>query len=489
MAELPIEMWHLIFDHLQLADLSSCARVSKAVYFAVKAYRIREIAFTGRVHEWFHSTPTIDHKHRVDYSLASILKLSSFDFDYLKRLKIGRSSAIHLDDINRFVHLEELDISLKNNWKTRHLSLASLKVLYVSVPSDIPYVKLDTPSLKKVHTYSLEKLEFIHPESVQCIHTFVHSGKLSTFSNLEYLNITNYYNQDDFSSSYASRFSSYKRHNYATRFEQFSLIALEKLKEIDFNYHDDGVMKIGNFRETIANLLALDRPDLKVFWQNVQVTDPSLLTEYERTINNTGSLLVFQLQHYEMLKENEVFLDFFNDSIRVLTRAGFNPRSDEFLSKLLAKFSFRRIRMTYYIEEQELLLKLIARSPSLLSLSFPDTDLGQSFFERVADTIRLNAIPLQILDIRNCTILNFEFVLRFRDLLCFRTDQQLPGRLVSKLFKLPMLTEIQFTFGRSVTIIGRVSPSRFLLNGEPLSKQELFEIFRVKSGSTQCGLM
>ena len=93
MADLPIELWHSIFDRLQLTDLSSCAQVCKGFYLVVKEYRIREIAFTRRVHQWFHLTTPTNHKHRVDFTKAFILKVSSFNFDYLKRLKIGRWSS------------------------------------------------------------------------------------------------------------------------------------------------------------------------------------------------------------------------------------------------------------------------------------------------------------------------------------------------------------------------------------------------------------
>ena len=486
MANLPIELWHSIFDFLELVDISACARVSKAVYLAVKAYRIREIAFTRRVYKWFHyTTPIIHHKHRVDFTMASMLKRSSFDFDHLKRLKIGRRSAIDLDVINQFIHLEELDIDLKNyeNEKSRTLSLPNLKVLYIFVPDHLPYVKLDTPRLAKLNTFSLKTLEFVYPESVQCIHTFIHDGKLSMFCNLEYLNITNYYNQNDFFSSYASR-----------EFEQFSWIALEKLKAIDFNYHpDNGVIIIGNFRGTISNLLTLDRPDLKVFWQNVQVTDPTLLTEYERSIGNFKSLLAFQLQHYEHLKKKiDCFWNYeFNGSMTKLSRAGFNLRSEKFISKLIARYSFRRIVIIGQVEEREILLELIARSSNLLSLEFEKSARDQSFFDRIADTIQLNDIPLEIFVIRKSTIgvLNFEFVLRFRDLMWFGTDQQLPAKLIEKLFEMPMLAEIEFPFGQSFNRIGRVSASRFFWNGKSVSRQVLFEHFGIKSGSIQCGLM
>ena len=487
MVDLPIELWHLIFDHLQLVDLSPFALVSKAVYLAVKAYRIHEIAVTGRVNRWFHyTTPITDHKHQVDFTMASILKRSSFDFDYLKRLKIGRSSAIDdLDMINRFVHLEELDIDLANyeNKKSWTLLLANLKVLYLFMSDHLPYVELDTPRLSKVCTFDLKKLEFIYPESVRCIQTYYHSGKLSMFRNLEYLTFTNYYNKFDFSSAHDFR-----------SFDQFSLTALKKLKEIEFHYYLPYEKEnLHDIKEATSNLLGLQRPDLKVFWQDVQVTDPNLLTEYERTDLSVRSLLAFQMQHYELLRDKIDFLDYgFNESMRKLLKAGFNPRSEEFLSKLLAKYSFRKISVTGQVEERELLFQLIARSPSLLCLNFSNSDLDQSFFDQMADTIHLNGIPLQLLGIENSAVgvLNFEFVLRLRDLLLFSTDQKLPTKLIPKLFELSMLDKLVFSSGCDSVLnkIERISARRFLLNGMPLSRQELMKRFN-RPDLTECGLM
>ena len=74
--------------------------VSKTVYFSVNEYRIREIARSLVECTDGFTTPTPITKHRVDYSMVS------FNFDYLKRLKIGRLSSIDdLNIINRFVHL------------------------------------------------------------------------------------------------------------------------------------------------------------------------------------------------------------------------------------------------------------------------------------------------------------------------------------------------------------------------------------------------
>ena len=478
MTDLPIELWHSIFDRLELVDLSSCAQVCKAVYLVVKAYRVREIAFTRGVHEWFHyATPTIDHKHRLDYSLASILRRSSFNFVYLKRLKIGRKSAIDLNVINRFVHLEELDIDLANyeNEKSWTLSLANLKVLYLFVLEGFSYVELDTPRLAKVRTFNLGKLEFIHPESVRCIHTFEHSGKLSMFRNLEYLTLTDCYNRLNF------------HHFYVLRsFNQFGVASLTKLKEIHFyytytNYEENNM---SNFKKMAANLLAMGQPNLNVFWFQVQVTDPNLLTEYERSMETVGSVVAFQLQHYEMLKKKIDFLWWyeFNGSMKKLSRAGFNLRSEEFLSKFLSKFSFRRINVTDRVEERELLLNLIAGLPDLFALKFENSGLDESFFDRMADIIQLNAIPLQQLSFKDTSneSLNFDFVPKLRNLELFETDQELSSGLIMKFLRLPLLVEIECSSGGISKRIERLSTNRFRLNGETLSLQELLEHFETK---------
>ena len=475
MAELPIELWHLIFDHLQLVDLSSCAQVSKAVYFLVKAYRIREIAFTGRVYEWFHyTTPTIDHKRRVDFTKTSILKWSSFNFDYLKRLKIGRCSPVSdLKQINRFVHLEELDIDLKRykKKKNRTLSLGHLKVLYLFVPDDFSYVELDTPRLAKVCTFNLKKLEFLYPESVRCIHTFFHDGKLSMFRNLEYLTFTDSYNHLVYNSSYAP-----------LTFDDFNVEALNKLKEIDFYYRSYSSYRFERNNMNVFLRMAAklrERPDLKVFWQNMQMTDPNLLTEYELSNETVGSVVAFQLQHYEMLKEKDhiSWLFDFNSLMIMLTRAGFSPRSEEFLSKFFASYSFRMIKVTHWVTEEKLLLELIARSPDLFFLEFWHSGLHQSFFDQMADTIRLNAIPLQQLLFKD--ILNksrdLHFVSKLRHLELFETDQRLSIGLMAKLLGLPSLVEIKCS-GRNKRI-ERLSRSRFLLNGKSILLRELLMSF------------
>ena len=469
MADLLIELWHSIFDRLTLVDLASCAQACRRFYFTVKQYRIKELAFCVRVHLLFQNAPSFAyHKHQVDFTKSSILKRSSFNFDHLKRLKIGRSSPIDLTAINQLFQLEELDIDLEiyKNQENWTLSLANLKVLYVLMSDRITYqeLKLNTPALTKVCTNSLKNLEFIYPESVQCIQTFHHGGKLSLFSNLDRLIFT-----DHWSSFWA--YSTYES------FEESSLASLMGLKEIHFYYHGFSFAKnLSNLKRTIQKILDLMRPGLKLFWMNVRVINSDLLTEYENMIENVGSRVAFQLKHYENLDKAEFFWSYdFNESMNLLLKAGFNPKNKNFQSKFLAQYSsLKRIKINGPIKERDLLIELITRSQNLSSLWFSKSDLGQSFFDKISEIIRLKGIPLQVLRFNRSPndLLNFEFVFKFPDLVLFEIDQKLSTEFVSRLFdRLPMLTEIDFLSNQ----IERMSTNRFCLNKQSLSLAELLE--------------
>ena len=491
MTDLPIELWHSIFNRLELTDLSSCAQVSKNFYFTAKEYRIREIAFTLRLYEWFHYCHA-NYKDQVDYSKVSILKRSSFNFGHLKRLKIGRSPSIDLNVINQFAHLEELDIDLNygNNLNPHTLSLANLQVLYVFVSEHRPMLELDTPRLAKVYTFNLKRLEFFFPESVRCIHTFYHSGKLPMFPNLEYLLLTDHYNELEQRVFYSSPPS----------FEEFSPVALKKLKEIDFYYHYCRYIKANwsILKRVVGKILALGRPDLKVFWFNVRMTDANLLGKYWTMDENVGSLVAFQLEHYEWLKDQVDFFRYydFSESMRKLSgAAGFNLRSEEFVSKFFARYSFGKMKVSGR-EERELLIKLIARSSKLFDLEFENSDLGQSFLDRISETIRLNGVPLRSLSLKGSNgVRNFEFVLKLLDLQLFKTDQKLSAEFIAKLLRLPLLTEIDLFSG--IYVIQRTPTGRLRLNGKCLSLAELLQHFDVKptvnrtavQNNSSCSLM
>ena len=474
MEDLPIELWHLIFDHLELTDLFSCALVNKQFYSILKEYRIRELAFTRPAHTWFHLVRR-DYKHQADFTAASILKRSSFNFEYLRRLKIGISSTIDLNDINRLSHLEELDIDLTNyNKQNRTLSLANLKLLYVFPSDHLPFLELHMPRLAELCTSSLSKLKFAHPESIRSIQTFYHGGKLSTFANLEYLIFTDRYNQLDF-----HRFPD-------TVLNEFGLNNLNNLKEIGFYYYNlkyEG-KNLSNFKKLLQNILLLQRADLKVFWRQVQITDIDLLNEYERLgKNEVGKLIVFQFRHYEKLKDKADFFRNlgFNEAMSKLTKAGFDVRSEKFVSKFFAKYSFAKITVNGSVKERQFLMQLIKRSPNLSSLVFSIDDLEQSFFDQMAEIIRLNRIPVQHLRIKTLfSRLNYEFVLKLPDLQLIQTSPDMPIELVLKLIRTRSIIVINGSY-----CIEKLSANRFLLSSKPASLKELFEWLNTKSASAK----
>ena len=316
----------------------------------------------------------------------------------------------------------------------------------------LPY--LDTPRLAEVYTFSLKRLEFFYLESVRCIHTFCHSGKLSTFRNLEYLLFTDYNVLDYVHYPHTSN-----------RFEEFSVGALRKLKEIDFFYHyktDFDVRNLSTFEKIIQTVLKLNRSELKVFWQNVQVTDLNLLFEYANWMANGRRLLPFQLHNYQNLKNEPLFhLEIrFNTLMAKLQETVFNLSSEDFAAKFCAKFSLFRLILIGRVEYPELLMELIARSPNLIVLQFSNSGLEQEFFDRLPEILERNHIPLERLE----------------------TDQQLSAITISKLFRLPSLTKIAFFsgyFGKR-SKVKRMPSNRFCLNGKIFGSHALFEHFEAK---------
>ena len=389
--------------------------------------------------------------------------------------QMGRNAGVNLllhefaDEVQR----EELDLDLANYEKKKHrtLSLPNLKLIYVFVPDHLPCVELETPGLAKVRTTSLERLVFIYPESVRCVHTFFHCGRLSTFRNLECLIFTDRYDQRCPPLSYKI-------------LEDFIPTSLKKLKTIDFFYYDGyNEWTWGFIKELISNLL--EQPDLKVFWMNVQMTDANLLTEYRNIMDSDEcSIYYFQLKHCEKLKDKIYFVsrkDFFWSGER-LKEAGIIPRSEEFLSKFFSIYSLREIAVYRRMneEEEEVLLEFIARSPNLLSLKLKNNGMRQEFYDRMPETVQLNRIPLRLLAIGDSTngSTNFEFLLKLRDLEEFKTNQKLAPELIPELLRLPMLFAVTSSFSRNrfkECSIRRMSANRFRLNGKPLSLQELLK--------------
>ena len=207
----------------------------------------------------------------------------------------------------------------------------------------------------------------------------------------------------------------------------------------------------------------------------------------------------FQLLHYEQLKDKVEFFwnyEFWGLTGMYIFRS--NTKRDEFFSKFFVKFCPRKIKIgkVYSWElirggtsTEELLLKFIASSSSLLILEFEDSELGQSFFDRMPEIVCQNRIPrtpLRYLHLNGSNgVYNLEFVCRLRDLELFETDHQLSIELIEKLIRLPRLIELQFQFGLtrfdlSSKRIERTLNGGFRLNGKSLNQQQLLQHFQSK---------
>ena len=139
------------------------------------------------------------------FSGSSFQSGGPFDFCFLKRLSIESLSKtqIHLEDINRFQDLEQLEIGIDQNEESStqapSLRLLNLKVLRIVMHWNQSGLEIDAPKLRALQlpVWRQEKgerdllsLQFKYPESVKFLSIERYTGRrenyLAKFSEIEY---------------------------------------------------------------------------------------------------------------------------------------------------------------------------------------------------------------------------------------------------------------------------------------------------------------
>ena len=85
--------------------------------------------------------------------------------------------------------------------------------------------------------------------------------------------------------------------------------------------------------------------------------------------------------------------------------------------------------------------------------------MPQDFFDQILSE---NCSIIEYLFVDNKNQLNFDFLLKFKELRCFHTNQQLTSDLIFKMFdKFALLESLEFHSGSSVVIIGLQDRNKF----------------------------
>ena len=335
MDQLPLELYLKIFGHLDLSDLMSLRLVCKKFEYTVKKVKICELVFEKDFWKSSNFSSAIEDKlwlfvneiKQFDsffnfsaYLLSSsFLSSGPFNVRFLKRLSIeslSKLKGIELEDINRFCHLEHLEIGFDQQprktsmWslsdrparKVPRLQLPSLRSLRIISYFNQKGLEIVTPKLVALHlpepkkvqesgharyalderrlhlrtfTNEISSLKFKYPESIRFLSICLHfswsrrTNYVRNFKMVEYLQ-TYYHVQleniawldDPIWIKLIPEFPKLKRLN----------LRGEKLSDFDLK----------KFTRLVERVAALERPDLKIYYLNIELSnEPALIDDFE----------------------------------------------------------------------------------------------------------------------------------------------------------------------------------------------------------------
>lgn len=404
-SKLPLEIWSQILSDTGLNDRIRNREVSRLFKQCCEQAKQEQLnVYIGKTRVEFKEN---------DVSLDKFLFIKkNFKFGHqLKKLElvmIDPKLAQEFDFglLNDLSQLNFLRIqgNLPQDGTVRTLSLPALETLYIGEYGHGVYLfKVDAPKLRLLSVGDLNNMTLVHPESVrevlcdECDHS-----TLIKFKNLEILQCCIYLElKDDL------------------------LSQLVHLKEfhIDFpflSYFTEETFDTltTSLKELLRQREALKRSDLLITWRNVKLLNAEQLDVSLQFMKN---LFNFPMKNYRFLLDKFRFSYhllpdriFLNYNFLVDGLAGGEIRDD-----FHKKFRFSCVQVFSKVADPEHFLRFLKSVPKLTGLNLIDSDLSQSFLERLAD---------ELTDIREFyfnderTELDLRFIMKFKELECFKTN-------------------------------------------------------------------
>jgi len=182
---------------------------------------------------------------------------------------------------------------------------------------------------------------------------------------------------------------------------------------------DHNVTRTNGLYHLVEQKRILKRPELKIYFQSVELIDRKKIEEYEMT----ASKLAFQINNFNLLCDNISF--YFNDSLdyTLLMELVNGTLPDNFFKKF---FDIRRIEVSGKVKNQEHLVWFLKSCEYLSKLKLDVTFLDQNFYDSLHEIGQLG-----VLCVTNCStsIINYDFLLKLKLLEVFRTNHDCPGLL------------------------------------------------------------
>lgn len=425
-----------VFARLSLRDLIRCRAVSRQfkVYadqaLATLDELIVESGYGTKPEHWYLTDRRIDWENSIRSNAFASIKSSILRLDQLKFLHLDLNSLSDHKILNGFKQLEHLEIV--NGWSgalKKTLTLPNLRVLRFDDHHG-PFV-LKTPKLEVLACYEIEAIKVEYPTRIKRVECYYPGEpcRMATFKNLEALKCRTV--PSDLSGSF---WADLKELDLCANFTNLSKPEYEKLMS------------------SLVNLIgrrAEQREELKLYLNDVQLTDADQLIDHRTAINIPHQ---FWFKNYQRL---------LHDSYPAVTNVHFNRLMN--LTVELSTDFFRRfprigkLTATGSIDREDIEW-FLKNANALRNLSLTGTSLDDEFMDNLPN-INNRLTHLKVTEVSSL-ITRFEFILRFEQLVRFETDGQISSlELPANAFdKLKSLQCFDFRSGFDRIQIERFSP-------------------------------
>ena len=438
MDKLPNEMLRKIFQNVDQVDqLLNCKTVCKKWYSIIhetirlNSLVISEVKYHRILSEkWFDPNESIQFLYDYRYKASSLnLGIVKFDmkqplFSQLKKLFVYYGN-IWANSINCLRHLEVLGLKLTSlvSETDASLNLPNLKIFSLVNNDHYQNLTLNCPKLKKLAYFrNYGSLSFIHPESIKELHACCREDFIYNLINCEYLYIEYY------------------------RYEPFDrniLLKLTKLKELHLDTKD-----FGSVNSFIDQKSSLKRTNLKIYFLSLlsDSVSPNILNQIAYSFDRE-SIDIDSIQFYGpnyLNLTNNVYFIYFNVDYNVIENY-FWDNSNQVAREIIKKLVYLDVLiLSDEIRDVNQFIGILKDRVYLNTLSITAEFMPQNFFDQILSE---NCSIIEQLAIDNKNQLNFDFLLKFKELQCFKTDQQLTSDLIFKLFdKFESLRSLRFRY-------------------------------------------
>ena len=435
--KLPDEILEMTLKKLNLTDLGRCRRVSRRFKAICEIVRIEELITCPETNQpksrWFYTNKSIDYSESVKLSteideywllfgLRSTLKYIHFyadvnglDFDFSL--------------LNSFTKLELLDVNSRIAGHHQVFSPPNLRIFKFNyLDRDRGDFFIECPKLEVLSISSLYLTSFHQPETLRHLEIETYEYDIESFINLEILVLNN-----------IDRLN----RNVLTVFRNLKQLRLLQGSGMSSDDWDRFKSKLNYIFE---QKIILKRHDLVIFWADVRLENPDKIEEYDFKQQN---YLQFMISNYNLLNCDITKFQLI-DYTNLMNSTKQIP--DDFASKFI---QIESIHTSSKVNDQNQFSAFLKNLQYLTHLDLTNSSLDSSFYNSLPDILAGQLTDLTINETDDLK-LNFNFVLKFKFLQYFETNQRFKNSfdLAIKCFReLKYLTFFKFKFGENRILI------------------------------------